>query len=167
MNGDTIKAVLALPLSTWLLIAISAAVLSGLVILYPEIVPEPYPNTRNWIVLIALITLPIASLWVVWRTLKAALCFVRTPQWIKVRKIRKQYRQLFSQQKELIDRVYKTGRDNFEVSFETYQLRIFKNLVDDGLVEVHTPRVYYANMPINCSITPELSKVLREIHNIA
>lgn len=166
MNGDTIKAVRELPLGAWLLIAIAAAGLAGLVIFHPELVPEPYPNTRKWIVLVALIASPIAFLWGAWRVLQATFYAIRMPQWLKVRKIRKRYDRLFQTQKELLDRTYKTGRDNFEVSLEDSQLRIFKQLEEEGFIEVHPTYVYYANMSVSCSLTPECSKALRQIHNM-
>lgn len=167
MSGDVIKAVRELPLGVWVLLAIVAAGLAGVVIWHPEWVPEPYPNTRGWIILAAFILLPLVLLWGTWRILQAIAGAIRTPEWVKVNRLKKRYAQLFDTQRDLLDKTYKTGKDNFEVSLETSELRIFKQLEDEGFIHVHPAYVYYANMPVNCSLTPECSKALRQIHNLA
>ena len=122
-------------------------------------------NTRGWIILAAFILLPLVLLWGTWRILQAIAGAIRTPEWVKVNR-QKRYAQLLIRNATCY-KTYKTGKDNFEVSLETSELRIFKQLEDEGFIHVHPAYVYYANMPVNCSLTPECSKALRQIHNLA
>jgi hypothetical protein len=79
VDADTIKAVREAPLAAWIVVAIVVGGLALVVVLRPEMIPEPYPNTRGWITLAAYILLPIVLLWSLYKVASAIWLALQTP----------------------------------------------------------------------------------------
>lgn len=150
-NAELLKAAKEAPFGAWLLLAAVSALLAIVILFRPGWIPQPYPNTRAWITLVAWITLPTVFLWSVWKIVTR----LRAPRWAKKRRLVSRWNKLNAEQRALLAAAYTSGQERYDVSEETSRMRWFNDLERGGFIIIAPSMVYFAGMRTYFSVTPE------------